>query len=900
MPSDSLRRFSTADIPDLAGKVVIVTGGSSGLGFESAVALAAKGAHVIVSCRNEDKGNAAVADIKAKAGVPAATVEFGVMEQSDLASVRRFADWFLAKGLRLDVLMLNAGVFGTKFELVDGVETHMLVNHLSHMLLAQLLLPKLKQSAPSRIVFVGSETYKDFVHDEESSWAADFERGFSSKSGPADVQHALSKLAVVTTSNRIARVLGHHAGVLVNTVDPRLSMTKLWAGSKDPLTNGWLRSLLRRRGRIDLVDPKEGALALLFAATSPSIEQLHMSGMLFVGAGVIEKALLHTLDPAVQDELWAVSEAHILRILAGREVAERVAREGRLRHFDVRVSAMDEYDKAELPNEPLVLFVCSVTGQGEEPDNMKRFWKFLLRKNLPSDSLEGMRFGVFGLGDSSYPKFNFPAKKLHKRLMQLGAQPLVARGDGDDQHDYGYDGALDPWLEQAWQAILALYPLPRGLEIVPADTLVPPPLEAVFVDDLARRNQLEAQPQNAAQDAAPANQRAGLPVTAHLATVKVNRRVTSADHFQDVRHFEFDIAASHVEYNTGDIMTIQPQNLPSDVAGAIESLGWTDIADRPLVILATRADVRVPEHLRGEMTIRRLFEHHLDLFGRPHRYFFELLAFFATDEMHAEKLREFASAAGQSELYAYCHRMRRTRMEVISDFASLKVPVKYIVDIFPPMRPRSFSIASSPLVRPHAIELAVGIVTYRTRMREPRHGVCTKWMAQLQAGDVVRFGVQAGTFRLPLSINTPIVCIGPGTGVAPMRSLLQTRHELGASENTLFVGTRSRTSDFLYGEEWTAWAAQGSLQLFTAFSRDQNHKIYVQHRIVEHGVHVWDIVGERGGTVYLSGNSKQMPADVADALKQVFVQHGRMSHEDAERMLSDLERARRFQQECWA
>nr|KAJ3420650.1 hypothetical protein HK105_005424 [Polyrhizophydium stewartii] len=101
-----------ADIPDLAGKVVIVTGGSNGLGLASAVALAAKGAHVIVSCRNEDKGNAAVADIKAKAGMPAATVEFGIMEQSDLASVRRFADWFLAKGLRLDVLMLNAGVFG--------------------------------------------------------------------------------------------------------------------------------------------------------------------------------------------------------------------------------------------------------------------------------------------------------------------------------------------------------------------------------------------------------------------------------------------------------------------------------------------------------------------------------------------------------------------------------------------------------------------------------------------------------------------------------------------------------------------------------------------------------------------------------------------------------------------
>ncbi|KAG2446563.1 hypothetical protein HYH02_008550 [Chlamydomonas schloesseri] len=146
-----------------------------------------------------------------------------------------------------------------------------------------------------------------------------------------------------------------------------------------------------------------------------------------------------------------------------QDVAERIGREARLRLYSPRVVAMDSYVVTNLPSEPLVVFVTATAGQGEPPDNMRRTWRFLLRKSLPPDSLAGLRFGVFGLGDSGYPQYNVMAKKLDRRLAGLGATCLLERGLGDDQHPSGYEAALDPWLARLWPALRAVSPLPAGV-----------------------------------------------------------------------------------------------------------------------------------------------------------------------------------------------------------------------------------------------------------------------------------------------------------------------------------------------------------------------------------------------------------------------------------------------------
>ncbi|KAJ3329479.1 NADPH-dependent diflavin oxidoreductase 1 [Blyttiomyces sp. JEL0837] len=397
--------------------------------------------------------------------------------------------------------------------------------------------------------------------------------------------------------------------------------------------------------------------------------------------------------------------------------------------------------------------------QGDEPANMKRFWKFLLRKALPADSLSGMNYAVFGLGDSSYAKFNFPAKKLFKRLAALGGKAILPRGDGDDQHYLGLDGTLDPWIRDLWVALDAMYPMPPE-----------------FVSDSVTTSQRFSSESSIGE-----------------AVVVKNERITAPSHFQDVRHFEFQIGDAGKSYEPGDVMIIYPQNLPSDVASVIEHFSWEDVADRPFTLKPTRSDVSMPKSWNATMTLRSALEYHLDIFGRPKRYFFELLSFFATDPLHKDKLLEFASAAGQDDLYNYCHKPRRTYFEVLQDFVSVKLPLEYIFDLIPPMRPRSYSISSSPRMFPGFIHITVGLVHYRTALKKPREGVCSRWMVTLKANDVVRYQIGKGIMALPRDTASKCLFLAPGTGVAPMRSFIQERifNELSGAVLIVVKGTLS-------------------------------------------------------------------------------------------------------------
>ncbi|KAJ3039125.1 NADPH-dependent diflavin oxidoreductase 1 [Rhizophlyctis rosea] len=477
---------------------------------------------------------------------------------------------------------------------------------------------------------------------------------------------------------------------------------------------------------------------------------------------------------------------------------------------------------------------------------------------------------------------------MHKRLLQLGAQPLTPRGDGDDQHYLGVDGGLDPWLETLWFTILSHYPLPKNKEIISSDILPPPSFEVQFLEEDHKVEEEEPEGD-------------GATLVYQEGVVVENRRLTARDHFQDVRHFGFaGIGGEEISYSPGDVMNIRPCNLPDEVQEVINYFGWQDIADRYFNLIPTRDDITVLSRWGKSHTIRKVLTKHLDIFGRPRRYFFELLSFFTTDPQHAEKLKEFASAQGQDELYSYCYKLRRTTFEVLQDFHSAKVPLKYLFDLIPEMRPRSFSISSSPKMYPNQIHLTVAIVKYRTKMKLPRVGVCTKWMAGLSPGDKVSYRISKGTMRLPDSPSTPVIMIGPGTGVAPMRAFLGDRILEGAFDNVLFFGCRNEKKDYLYQEEWEQREREGGVRIFTAFSRDQEDKIYVQHRIEENAELMWEFIERRKGVVLLSGNSKRMPTDVAEALKTVFRTQGRMTEQEAESYLGEMEKRGRFQQECWA
>ena len=651
-----------------------------------------------------------------------------------------------------------------------------------------------------------------------------------------------------------------------------------------------------------------------------------------------------------------------------QDVAERLGREALRSHLQARVMPMDAYPIASLIHEPLVLFVASTTGAGVEPGNMRRFWRFLLRRNLPADSLSLMRFSVFGLGDSSYPKYCFAAKKLHKRLLSLGATDLFPLGLADDQHDAGVDGALEPWLAGVWSRVMQLCPLPPGLVRVPDTQLLPPK----FVISTAQSQLAVVVAATAAAAAAPAGGALFSVVSpppvegAWCAKLLENRRLTAPDHFQDVRHLRLALYNDDINdkndtrtrrreasgtnntttadtahtnntsacyYAPGDVAYIAPQNR-TEVVDAM--LGWLQADGATCVTVERRSELGpdVPAALADRcVTVRELLTTHLDIGSVPRRFFFELLAHFASAAHEAERLAELAGAAGQDELHDYCARMRRTCIEVLSDFPSTQgnIPLEYLLDLFPLLQPRAFSISSSPRAHPNEVHLTVAVVRYKTRMHLPRRGVCTSWLSQLLSDDgggdgdgitttTVPIWLRRGTFHWPPP-TTPLILVGPGTGVAPFRALLHERAAAAAAadngdrdggvdaasapaaaaaaETLLFFGCRSRHGDFLYADEWDDLEARGTVRVFTAFSRDQAAKVYVQHRIREQAALVWSLLS-RGAYCFVAGSANRMPDDVLDALVDVTAQEGGMDTDNARSLITRLETEGRIQRETWS
>ncbi|XP_047625005.1 NADPH-dependent diflavin oxidoreductase 1 isoform X2 [Phacochoerus africanus] len=455
-----------------------------------------------------------------------------------------------------------------------------------------------------------------------------------------------------------------------------------------------------------------------------------------------------------------------------QDVSERLGREARRRQLCCRVQALDSYPVVNLINEPLVIFVCATTGQGDPPDNMKGFWKFIFRRNLPSTSLCQMDFAVLGLGDSSYAKFNFVAKKLHRRLLQLGGSALLPVCLGDDQHELGPDATIDPWLRDLWEKVLGPHAVPLDLGV----TTPAVPWPSRFTLQLLR----EAPRRCSEELSVAGTDPQGLPseLQPFLAPMVTNQRVTGPSHFQDVRLIEFDISGSGISFAAGDVVLIQPENAASRVQQFCQLLGLDP--DQHFTLQPQEPGVPCPERLPQPCSVRRLVSQYLDISSVPRRSFFELLACLSPHELERDKLLELSSARGQEELCEYCTRPRRTILEVLCDFphTASAVPPAYLFDLIPPIRPRAFSIASSLLAHPERLQILVAVVQYRTRLKEPRRGLCSSWLASLDPGQgpvQVPLWVRSGGLKFPETRDTPVILVGPGTGVAPFRAAIQER-----------------------------------------------------------------------------------------------------------------------------
>ena len=355
---------------------------------------------------------------------------------------------------------------------------------------------------------------------------------------------------------------------------------------------------------------------------------------------------------------------------------------------------------------------------------------------------------------------------------------------------------------------------------------------------------------------------------------------------KETRHFVVDISGSGITYTCGDSLGIYPNNAPEAVAELLEALGCSG---EETVKLA-RSDI--------ECSLKEALAQHLAL-AAPTKQFLSALQEKAEDSKEQTRLQDLLSPESTEATKAYL--AEREFIDLLQEFPSARFNPQDFVDKLKKLVPRLYSIASSPVVYPEAVHLTVAIVRYETRQRQ-RIGVCSTYLADRVPlnQSVLPVYVATSAFGLPKDTSKDVIMVGPGTGVAPFRAFIQERAACGANgRNWLFFGDWRRNNDYLYGEEWEAHLKKGVLhRLDLAFSRDQEQKVYVQHRMIEKGAELWDWL-QNGAYFYVCGDAKRMAPDVDQALHTIAEQHGGLSPEEAQLFIRQLKKDKRYQRDVY-
>lgn len=497
-----------------------------------------------------------------------------------------------------------------------------------------------------------------------------------------------------------------------------------------------------------------------------------------------------------------------------------------------------------------IVFFCSTTGQGDAPMTLQNSWNLLRTYDAPS--MMGLRYAVFGLGDSTYSKFNVMAKMLHNRLQQLGGSPLVARGLGDDEDAGGYAEEMNKWAPKLWEA----------LDITAA---------ALKISDatIFRKYKVRfPQSEGWVCSEGGSEPRSGF---GSKCTVVANHRITAAEHFQTVHHIEID-RPQGASLHALSVVGVWPKNNPSLVDRLAKACGL-DCKDQVFVEYEVgnyssrdRSDIRF---MGRQLAVGPLLADHFDLEAAVSRTFLRALATVASDPEEKERLLELAADDRLVEFTDYAYREKRNCVEVIEDFSSCKVSLELILGFLKKLHPRYFSVSSSPKNDSGPVSLTVAKLEFVTPMHRQRSGLCSKQLCEAQPGDSFQCCVKEDTHALEISSTTPLLLIGPGTGIAPLRALIR---EYPTNKVLLYRGCRFHEKDNLYRCEWEDYekARPATFRQHLAVSRENRPLRYVHHLMAQepNAREIASLIRE-GAVIVVCGNSKQMPKDVERTLESI-------------------------------
>lgn len=513
--------------------------------------------------------------------------------------------------------------------------------------------------------------------------------------------------------------------------------------------------------------------------------------------------------------------------------------------FQVTLSSMSDFKTNTLKKVQNLLIVVSTHGEGEPPDNAISFHEFLHSKRAPG--LEGLRFSVLALGDTSYEFFCQTGKDFDKRLEELGGKRLTPRVDCD----VDFDEPATEWMNQVL-ASLSEASAPQVTASVGGAAI-----ESVTETEYSRTNPFQA-------------------------VVLENLNLNGRGSDRETRHLEISLEGSNLQYEPGDCLGVYPKNHPRLVHELIEAMGWNP---EELVPINKNGEERpLEEALTSHYEITVLTKPLLEQ---------------AAKLASGNRLQELLAAGREQELREYLR--NRDLLDLVQDHSLKGVPAKEFVSILRKLPPRLYSISSSLKAYPDEVHLTIRKVQYESHGRE-RYGVCSSYIAdRLESGDTLPVFVQHNpNFKLPQNPDIPLIMIGPGTGVAPFRSFLGEREEIGASGKTwLFYGDQHFSTDFLYQTEWQRWLKEGVLsRMDVAFSRDTAQKVYVQHRMLEKSKELYQWLQD-GAHVYVCGDEKRMAYDVHAALVTILQQEGGLDSEEAVEYLKRMQQEKRYQRDVY-
>lgn len=524
-----------------------------------------------------------------------------------------------------------------------------------------------------------------------------------------------------------------------------------------------------------------------------------------------------------------------------RRVAEALRDDLLAAKLNVKLVNAGDYKFKQIAAEKLLVVVTSTQGEGEPPEEAVALHKFLFSKKAPK--LDGTAFAVFGLGDTSYEFFCQSGKDFDSKLAELGAERLLDRVDADVE----YQSAAAEWRARVVEVLKARAPVAAPAQLATSGA----------VNDI---------------HTSPYTKEAPL-----SATLSVNQKITGRDSEKDVRHIEIDLGDSGLRYQPGDALGVWYQNDPQLVKELVELL-WLK-GDEPVTVDGKTLPLAEALEWHFELTVNTatIVENYATL-------------------TRSESLLPLVGDKAQLQQYAAA-----TPIVDMVRFSPAQLDAEALIGLLRPLTPRLYSIASSQAEVESEVHVTVGVVRYEIEGRA-RAGGASSFLADRveEDGEVRVFIEHNDNFRLPANPETPVIMIGPGTGIAPFRAFMQQRAADGAQgKNWLFFGNPHFTEDFLYQVEWQSYVKEGLLtRIDLAWSRDQQQKVYVQDKLREQGAELWRWIND-GAHIYVCGDANRMAKDVEHTLLEVIAEYGAMDAEAADEFLSELRVERRYQRDVY-